>query len=103
VSPFAVPFVVVVQPIGNVNFFVTSIGLQFVDTSGMRTPQTQLPAPIPTTQAGTALDIARSSLMFPVTMGIGCATGFKGKIEIVVQAQDRQGHTTSSSTSVAVR
>jgi hypothetical protein len=103
VAPFAVPFVIVVQPVGTVSFVVTSIRLQFVDTSGMRTPQTQMPAPIPTTQFGTALDIARSAQIFPVTMGIGCGTGFKGMVQIVVETRDGLGRTASSSASVSVR
>jgi hypothetical protein len=103
VAPFAVPFVIVVQPIGTVSVVVTSIRLQFVDSSGMRTPQTLLPAPIPTTQFGTALDIARSAQAFPVTIGIGCSTGLKGMVQITVESRDGLGRTVSSQASVVVR
>ena len=56
VTPFSVPLVVVVQPPTGVSVIVTSIRAQFVDTSGAAAPQVTLPAPVPTTQFGSALE-----------------------------------------------
>jgi hypothetical protein len=103
VTPFKVPLVIVVQPDGGVGIVVTSIRLRFVDTSGMGAPQVTLPAPVPTTQFGTALTNARSGQVFPVTLGIGCGTGHAGNVQVVVETRDAQGRAGSGRTTVSVR
>jgi len=52
-----------------------------------------LPAPVPTTQFGSALEQARSGQSFPLTIGIGCATGTTGTVRIFVETRDSQGRT----------
>jgi hypothetical protein len=101
VAPFKVPFVIVVQPDGGV--IVTRIRLQFFDTSGAGMPQVTLPAPVPTTQFGTALTNARSGRFFPVTLGIGCGTGQTGNVQILVETRDAQGRIGSGRATVSVR
>ena len=103
VSPFGVPLVVVVQPPTGVSVVVTSIRAQFVDTSGAAAPQVTLPAPVPTTQFGTALDNARSAQTFPLTIGIGCGTGNTGTVRILVETRDSQGRTGMGQATVGVR
>ena len=98
VAPFNVPFVIVVRPNGAVGVIVTAIRLQFFDTSGARAPEVTLPAPVPTTQFGTALENAR----FPVTLGIGCVTGRIGNVQILVETRDSQGRTGLSRATVSV-
>jgi hypothetical protein len=100
VAPFKVPFVIVVQPDGVI---VTRIRLQFFDTSGAGMPQVTLPAPVPTTQFGTALTNARSGRFFPVTLGIGCGTGRTGNVQILVETRDAQGQIGSGRATVSVR
>ena len=103
VAPFNVPVVVVVQPPGGVSVIVTAIRVQFVDTSGAAAPQVTLPAPVPTTQFGTALDNARSGQAFPVSIGIGCGTGHTGSVRILVEMRDSQGRTGMGQATVGVR
>jgi hypothetical protein len=103
VSPFTLPMVVVVQPSNSIGFVVTTISVRFVDTSGVMIPQMQLPAPMPTTQFGTALDNSRNAQVFPVTLPVGCASGIKGNVQIMVQARDAMGRTASGYTTVTVR
>ena len=103
VAPFNVPLIVVVQPPGGVSVVVTAIRVQFVDTSGFGAPQVTLPAPVPTTQFGSALDNARSGQAFPVTIGIGCGTGKTGTMRIVVETRDSQGRTAMGQATVGVR
>ena len=103
VTPFNVPLVVVVQPSGGVSVVVTAIRAQFFDTSGFGAPQVTLPAPVPTTQFGTALDNARSGQAFPVTIGIGCGTGHTGTMRIIVETRDSQGRTAMGQATVGVR
>lgn len=103
VTPFTVPLVIIVQPNGGVSIVVTAIRLQFFDTSGSGAPQVTLPAPVPTTQFGSALANARSAQVFPVTFGIGCGTGHRGNVQILVETRDAQGRTGSGRATVSVR
>lgn len=103
VTPFNVPVVILVDPGGAVGVIVTSIRVQFVDTSGASAPQVTLPAPVPTTQFGSALANARSPLAFPLTIGIGCGTGRTGNMQIVVETRDAQGRVGSGRATVSVR
>jgi hypothetical protein len=100
VTPFSVPLVVVVQP---PTVVVTSIRAQFVDTSGAAAPQVTLPAPVPTTQFGSALEQARSGQSFALTIGIGCSTGTTGRVRIFVETRDSQGRTEMGQATVDVR
>ena len=103
VTPFRVPFVVVVESDGGGTVIVTSIRVQFVDTSGIGAAQVTLPAPVPMTQFGSALDRARSPQAFPVTIGIGCGTGRTGRVQVFVEARDALGRTLSGVATVSVR
>ena len=103
VAPFNVPFVVVVQPSGEGTVIVTRIRAQFFDSSGTGIPQVTLPAPVPTTQFGTALDNARSPQTFPVTLGIGCVPGRTGDVRIVVETRDSQGRIGMGRATIGVR
>jgi hypothetical protein len=103
VAPFNVPLVVVVQPPGGVSVIVTAIRVQFVDTSGAAAPQVTLPAPVPTTQFGSALENSRSGQAFPLTVGIGCGTGQTGRMRILVDMRDSQGRTGMGQATVSVR
>jgi hypothetical protein len=91
VTPFFAPMVVVVQPDGTPGFVVTQIALNFTDRSGQTQPQITLPAPVPTTQFGSALDQSRG-LSFPVTLGLGCGVGRTGTLVVVVDTRDGMGH-----------
>jgi hypothetical protein len=103
IAPFNVPLVVVVQPTGGISVFVTAIRVQFFDTSGAAAPQVTLPAPVPTTQFGTALDNARSGQVFHASLGIGCGTGHTGNVRILVETRDSQGRTGMGQATVGVR
>jgi hypothetical protein len=104
VAPFNVPLVVVVQPNGGEGVLVTSIRAQFFDTSGAATrPQVTLPAPVPMTQFGTALENARSGQTFPLNVGIGCGTGHTGTVQILVETRDALGRIGSGRATVSVR
>jgi hypothetical protein len=102
ISPFSVPIVVVVQSNSAEALVVTEMRLQFVDSSGARMPQVTLPAPLPTTQFGTALAETRAAQSFPITLGIGCDTGHTGNLVIIVDTRDALGHRGSGQTTVMV-
>lgn len=102
ISPFTVPVLVIVDAKGGPSPAVTVIRLQFTDQAGVRLPQVTLPAPVPTTQFGTALANSRAQA-FPVTLGIGCGTGRTGTLIIVVDMQDGRGQRGSAQTTVTVQ
>ena len=102
VAPFNVPLGIVVEPKDRVSFTVTAIRLQFADTSGNAMPQVTLPAPVPTTQFGSALTEARSQT-FLVALGIGCGAGHTGSVRIGVDTRDVHGRAGSGQATVSVR
>jgi hypothetical protein len=103
VAPFEVPFVVVVHPSGLQGLVVTQLQMQFTDSSGLAMPSITLPAPLPTTPFGSALEAARGDLRFPVTMRIGCGVGRTGTILVHVATRDGSGRLRSGNVSVTVR
>jgi hypothetical protein len=84
-------------------FFVNEVRMQFVDAGGVAAPQVTLPAPQLTTQFGTALVEARSSLLFPLDLAFGCGTGRTGTIVIVVHGRDGRGIDRSTNVRIGVR
>ena len=102
VNPFSVPINLVVQA-GEVGLAVMQISARFTDTVGMQAPQVTLPAPVPTTQFGSALVAARSQRTFPLILGIGCGTGHIGTVVIFVDTRDDRGRTRSGQVTVVVR
>ena len=102
VDPFRVPVGLVVHA-QEVGLVVTQISARFTDSAGVQAPQVTLPAPVPTTQFGSALVEARSQRTFPVVLGIGCGTGQTGTLVIFVSARDDFGRTRSGQVTVVVR
>ena len=102
VPPLNVPVGLVVQVTGDVSIVITEIRLRFTDTFGAQTPQVTLPAPMLTTQFGTALVEARSQRTFPLIVGIGCGTARRGTVVILVDTRDDHGRRQSGQVSVAV-
>ena len=102
-APFRVPIAVVVSPNGATNLVVTQIQMQFTDTSGIQMPAVTLPAPLPITQFGDALEASRDAFQVPVSLGIGCGAGRSGTVVIVVDARDGHGRRHSGRMSVNVR
>ena len=102
VEPFLVPVDLVVRA-QEVGLLVTGITARFTDTAGVQAPQVTLPAPVPTTQFGSALVAARSQRTFPLILRIGCGTGGAGTVIIFVDARDELGRTRSGQATVVVR
>ena len=102
VPPFVIPINLVVRVDGGINVFVTTVSMQFVDTTGIVMPQVTLPAPQMTTQFGTALVQARSARTFPLTLPVGCGTDKKGTVTLIVATRDDQGRQQSGNLSVKV-
>jgi hypothetical protein len=102
-APFRVPITVLVSPNGAPSLAVTQIQLQFTDTAGLQMPAVTLPAPVPITQFGDALEASRDAFQFPVSLGIGCGVGRLGTVVIVVDARDGHGRRHSGRMSVNVR
>lgn len=102
VPPFVIPINLVVRVDGGIDVFVTTVSMQFVDTSGIVMPQVTLPAPQMTTQFGTALVQARSARTFPLTLPVGCGTDKKGTVTLIVATRDDHGRQQSGSVSVKV-
>jgi len=103
VTPFTVPFVVVVNDNGTTGVVVTGFRVQFTDSAGITAPQITLPAPVPTTQIGTALENARGDKFFSLSTGVGCGVGHTGSIVVVVDTQDDHGHKGSGRVDLNVR
>jgi hypothetical protein len=102
VSPFIVPFTVVVNPNGTAGFVVTSLNMQFTDLAGTHQPTINVPAPIPTQEFGTELTNARD-LRFPLTLGIGCGVGRSGVIVVSFDGTDQRGKKSSGQTRITVQ
>jgi hypothetical protein len=92
VAPFNVPFVVVVNPNGTTGLVVTQFQVRFTDSAGITAPQITLPAPVPTTQIGSALEAARADRFFALSTGVGCGVGRTGSIVVIVDTEDDHGH-----------
>jgi hypothetical protein len=79
-----VPLIVTVTPTGGLTVFVTSITTQFTDVSGVTSPQVTLPAPVPTTQFGTALEQSRNPQTFSFN---ACRPSLRGAFAVTVGMQ----------------
>lgn len=101
-SPFTA-FLGVSVRAGDISIAVVEIGVRFVDTSGMQAPQITLPAPVPTTQFGTALIQARGTQTFPLTLGLGCGVGTRGTVTVIVITRDGRGRITTGTVSGMLR
>ena len=88
---------------GTVGLLVTEISLLFVDTSGIRMPQVTLPAPVLTTQFGSALVQARQTRLFPLSLGLGCGFGTRGTLTVVVVTRDDNGQMNTGQVTAMVR
>ena len=99
VTPFAMPFLVTVTPLGTVGIVVTSITSQFTDSLRVQAPAVTLPAPVPTAQIGTALENARGPQSFALDL---CRTFGEGTVVVIVNTLDTSGRHGSASVTVAV-
>lgn len=113
VAPFNIVVGVNVQPNGVVNTFVTSVRVQFTDTSGVQMPQVTLPmpqvtfpAPLPTTgsmvQTVSGIAIPLSGTTIPLTIPIGCAGGRQGTLVVIVVTSDDSGQSSAQQLSISV-
>jgi len=103
VSPFNVPFTVVVNPNGMSGLAVTGFRVQFTDTTGQSLPTAMLPAPVPVIPFGSALSDARADRFFSLSTGVGCGVGQAGTIVVVVDTADDQGRKGSGKVQFSVR
>jgi hypothetical protein len=103
VTPFLVPFVIIISPNSVPDVVVTQIQMQFTDIMGSSMPMITLPAPVPTREFGSALAAARGDLRFPLNMGIGCGVGRSGTISVGFSTRDGRGHEGSGHLKVNVR
>jgi hypothetical protein len=104
--PFVAPVAVFLNlsvTAGAVSVAVVELGAQFVDTSGTSAPQITLPMPVPTTQFGSALVQARQTRVFPLAVGLGCATVQRGTLTVIVVTRDQNGRLTTGRVSTLVR
>jgi hypothetical protein len=103
VTPFLVPFVIIISPNNVPDLVVTQIQMQFTDIMGSAQPMITLPAPVPTREFGSALAAARGDLRFPLNMGIGCGGGRSGTISVHFNTRDGRGREGSGDLKVNVR
>ena len=82
---------------------ISSVRLQFFDTSGFAAPAVTLTAPVLTREFGSALVQARGARTYPIDFGFGCATGRTGTIVVEVWARDGHGRDRSMNLRAAVR
>jgi hypothetical protein len=102
VSPFTVPFVVVVNSNGATGVVVNNFSMQFTDLAGTHQPSVTVPAPVPIQEFGTELTRARD-MQFALSMGIGCGVGRSGVIVVSFDATDSRGHRSSGQTRISVQ
>ena len=98
VAPFDVPFGFSVKTIGWSSVILTRIRAQFTDSSGVRAPEVTLPAPGPTPIFGNA-----TPSTFPMRLGIGCGTGTRGVLVVIVDASDGRGRHGTGQVTIVVR
>jgi hypothetical protein len=109
VAPFNVPLGVTVTAHGSSVVVITRILVQFTDSMGRQAPQVTLPmlpvtlpAPGPTAQFGVTSQSAFVRT-FPFAFGIGCGTGTRGTVVIIVQGSDHRGRAVAEQVTVPVR
>jgi hypothetical protein len=88
---FAIPLQLSVRT-GAQDVAITDITMQFVNSAGIPMPQVTLPAPISTTQFGSALIAARSVRTIPLIVPVGCTTDLTGTVVVILGTQDGRGH-----------
>ena len=76
---------------GTTGLVVTGFRVQFTDSAGITAPQITLPAPVPTTQIGSALANARGDMFFSLSTGVGCGLGHTGSIVWVIRVSPTAG------------
>ena len=103
VTPFLVPFVIIISPNDVPDLVVTQIQMQFTDIMGSALPTITLPAPVPTREFGSALAAARGDLRFPLNIGVGCGVGRRGTISVHFTTRDGRGRERSGHLEVNVR
>ena len=99
-TPFIMPFLVTVTPLGGVTVVVTSISTQFTGTGNITAPPVTLPAPIPTTQFGSALEQAKNPQIFPINV---CRGSSSGTVVFAVGTSDPFGRSFTNTVVVAVQ
>lgn len=100
--PFRLPFSVSVRG-GDVNVSITDITMRFTDTRGVQMPQVTLPAPALTTQFGSTLVEARKERTLPLLLRLGCGTGTRGTLTVIINTRDDRGRMESTEMHVPVR
>lgn len=108
ISPFTVPLGVTVSAAGSSTVIVRGFRLFFTDATGRRAPEVTLPmlpvtlpAPGPTAQFGVVIQ-SGSARSFPLHLGIGCGTGRRGTVVIIVDTSDEDGRDRSHEVRVSV-
>lgn len=102
-QPLRVTANLVVQSDDEVTLFLNEVRMRFTDRTGLPGPQVTLPAPMLTSQFGTALVQARSSRKFPLDFSFGCSTDRTGTLTVGVRARDGRGRDRSTEILVSVR
>ena len=102
-QPLRVTANLVVLADDDVTLFLNEVRLRFTDRTGVAGPQVTLPAPMLTSQFGTALIEARSSRRFPLDFSFGCSTDRTGTLTVNVRARDARGRDRAAEIQVAVR
>jgi len=109
VAQFNFSLDVIVRVVGSSPVVITGIRSQFTDSSGRRAPQVTLPmlpvtlpAPGPTLQFGSVMETS-SVRSFPVILGIGCGTGHRGTVVVIVETSDIHGRRVTEQVQVPVR
>jgi hypothetical protein len=91
VQPFLVRANLLIRANGDDDIFISSVRMQFTDTSGIVAPEVTLTAPVLTKPFGTALVEARSDRTFPLDFRFGCGVGRRGTLVVITHTRDRNG------------
>ena len=103
VPPFLVRANLLIRANSDDVVFISSVRMQFTDTSGIAAPEVTLAAPAFTRQFGTALVEARSARSFPLDFRFGCGVGRHGTLVVVTNTRDRDGREFTNRSQASVR
>ena len=100
---FVAPFNVIVTADSRSDLFVTQMQMQFVDRTGIRSPERTITRAGLTDRFGTTRVGAAESRRFPLEFSLGCVGAPQGTLTIAIGLADSQRHERQTSVVMTVR
>ena len=100
---FSAPFNVVVSADSSSDLFVSQMQMQFVDRTGIRSPERTITRADLNGRFGTRPRGAAESRRFPLEFSLGCVGAPQGTVTIAIGLADSQRHERQTSVVMTVR